>query len=192
VIAGSRYAIVVTATDGNCFSAQSPFGDTYLGGNAYFDSRPNAPGWVGLVGGRLDLPFQTIVEPGEGPGVQLPRPIVRLLGSETDVDGPGNNIRRYLLSVDNWTEYPEDLWLPAPDLEPCGLTADASRTWVTIRGPQSEHIYGFCRITSSDALTRIWFAIPLDAAPPAFVTVELWDRQSDVRVHSEPVFVGQH
>jgi len=58
--AGSAYAIVLTAT-GSCGLFQGPGGDPYLGGNAFYDSRPNAPGWVRLTE-RLDLPFQTVVE----------------------------------------------------------------------------------------------------------------------------------
>jgi hypothetical protein len=43
---------------------QGPPGDSYLGGNLFFDARPNPPGWVcncEFPGERLDLPFQTVV-----------------------------------------------------------------------------------------------------------------------------------
>lgn len=58
VTAGVPYAIVLSS-DGECASQQGPMGDSYPGGEAFFDSRPNPPGvWVPL--GR-DLPFQTYV-----------------------------------------------------------------------------------------------------------------------------------
>lgn len=58
ITAGVPYAIVLSS-DGQCASQQGPTGDSYPGGEAFFDSRPNPPGvWVPL--GR-DLPFQTYV-----------------------------------------------------------------------------------------------------------------------------------
>ena len=48
---------------------QGPVGDPYTGGNAFFDSRPNPPGWVCIcdfAGSALDLPFQTLVAPQPG------------------------------------------------------------------------------------------------------------------------------
>lgn len=68
LIAGQRYAIVlnssgVTASAG-CGIFHGPLGDPYPGGKAYFDARPNAPGWVCIcdfAGSRFDLPFQTVM-----------------------------------------------------------------------------------------------------------------------------------
>jgi hypothetical protein len=60
--AESRFAIVLSS-DGSCGLKQSPLGNSYEGGDGFYDSRPNTPGvWVPLTR-RFDLPFQTLVEP---------------------------------------------------------------------------------------------------------------------------------
>lgn len=61
VTAGTRYALVLTSS-GACGIFQGPTGNPYSGGNAYYDSRPNAAGvWILMSGNRLDLPFQTVM-----------------------------------------------------------------------------------------------------------------------------------
>ena len=63
--AGDVFAIVVSST-GACGLFQGPTGDSYTGGDAFFDSRPNAPGWIcgcEFQGARFDLPFETLVTP---------------------------------------------------------------------------------------------------------------------------------
>ena len=61
--AGSQFAIVLKSA-GSCGVFQGPVGDSYAGGDLYFDALPNAPGWVCVcifAGDRFDLPFQTLV-----------------------------------------------------------------------------------------------------------------------------------
>src|SRR5262245_5110437 len=60
--AGSQFAIVLRST-GSCVVFQGPVGNSYPGGFAFFDSLPNASGWVTFSDGG-DLPFQTLVEDG--------------------------------------------------------------------------------------------------------------------------------
>jgi hypothetical protein len=63
--AGSHFAIVLSSA-GHCGVYRGPIGDSYPGGNAFFDARPNPVGaWVCIcdfAGARFDLPFQTLVE----------------------------------------------------------------------------------------------------------------------------------
>ncbi len=69
--AGDRFAIVLKSTGTTAFEGcglfQGPLGDSYAGGDGFFDARPNPEGrWVCLcdfAGGRFDLPFQTVVAP---------------------------------------------------------------------------------------------------------------------------------
>jgi hypothetical protein len=65
VAPGEVLAIVLSNDTGSCGVAVSPDGDTYLDGKAFFDARPNPPGWVPLAEGSPgeedDLPFQTVV-----------------------------------------------------------------------------------------------------------------------------------
>jgi hypothetical protein len=60
-----RFAIVLKSA-GSCSVFRGPVGDSYPGGNLYFDALPNPSGWVcvcSFPGDRFDLPFQTLVEP---------------------------------------------------------------------------------------------------------------------------------
>jgi hypothetical protein len=58
---GQTLAIVLGAS-GDCGVWQGPAGDSYLGGDGYFDARPNRAGvWVLFSGPAYDLPFQTIM-----------------------------------------------------------------------------------------------------------------------------------
>lgn len=60
--AGDKFAVVLTSS-GSCGIFPGPLGDSYSGGAAYFDARPNPPGWVCFCDfTRFDLPFQTVVE----------------------------------------------------------------------------------------------------------------------------------
>jgi len=66
LLAGDQYAIVLkkrVGTSGNCAIASSPLGSTYDGGEAFFDARPNQPGWVRFseTDLRHDLPFTTVM-----------------------------------------------------------------------------------------------------------------------------------
>jgi hypothetical protein len=60
-VAGDEFAIVVSSA-GSCAISQGPAADSYPGGEAFFESLPNPPGWVPLTPPRLDLPFQTSVQ----------------------------------------------------------------------------------------------------------------------------------
>jgi len=60
--AGDRFAVILSSPDDfGVFSG--PIGDPYPGGQAFFDARPNPAGVWEPLGDRMDLPFQTIVEP---------------------------------------------------------------------------------------------------------------------------------
>jgi hypothetical protein len=60
-----------TALTSNCSYAKSATGDPYAGGEHYFDTRPNPPGWLAaseVPDPAKDLAFETIVDTGSGPG----------------------------------------------------------------------------------------------------------------------------
>jgi hypothetical protein len=55
----------------NCNYANSEPGDLYPGGEHFFDTRPNPPGWLrasDVPDPEKDLAFETIVDTGAGPG----------------------------------------------------------------------------------------------------------------------------
>ena len=58
---GTQYAFVLQS-NGSCGLAPGPVGDPYAGGDAYYDSAPNPPGWLSISIGtdRYDLGFRTL------------------------------------------------------------------------------------------------------------------------------------
>ena len=80
---GSQFAIVLDSS-GDCGSRPGPDGESYAGGQAYFDSRPNPIGlWLCMCSfpGPFDLPFQTFVEPACG----VPEVVGETLAAATEL-----------------------------------------------------------------------------------------------------------
>jgi hypothetical protein len=116
----------------------------------------------------------------------LPAPQLAFVGTE-EYEVGGRELTRYILEVTNWFDYPEEMFDAAPNLPPCGLNDEASRTWVSVLGPSGNHIYGFCAKDDSEDLTRIWFAESRGVPPPSPVRVRLHDRACDLSYLSEPL-----
>ena len=113
----------------------------------------------------------------------LPAPVLTLAGQSVETGGT-----RYRLSVTNWSSYPGALFTAAPDLPPCGLNANASRTWVDIWA--TTRLYGFCALGAPSDLTGLWFFVPVGSAPPNSVFVELTDRRCNTTYTSSPISIG--
>lgn len=65
VSTGDQLTLVLNNTSGTCGISSSPIGDSYPGGEAFYDSRPNSPGWVRFSefdSTAQDLPFQVLLE----------------------------------------------------------------------------------------------------------------------------------
>ena len=58
-VAGDRFAVVLLNPKGSCGIYRSPTGDSYVGGEGFFQALPNLPGWVpfSATETQLDLPF---------------------------------------------------------------------------------------------------------------------------------------
>jgi hypothetical protein len=118
----------------------------------------------------------------------MPVPQLATNGTEDYVDAFGDPYTRYRLTITNWAAYSPELFAAAPDLPPCGLNTNASRTWVSIhRASDSSYIYGFCGLSTPSDLTQIWFAVPRGNAPPLGVYVTLTDRRTGQVVTSNVV-----
>jgi hypothetical protein len=106
----------------------------------------------------------------------LPDPQIQITGSE-DYETGGQAFTRYRISVTNRASYPDSLFAAAPDLPPCGLNANSSRTWVDIHDGDGNRLYGFCALGEADSLGGLWFALPRGTPPPDCVSVTLTDRR---------------
>jgi len=81
---------------------------------------------------------------------RFPNPIIKF--DHKDAQG------RIYIPVVNWSVYPDEMFRAAPELPPCGLNKNASRTWVEIYDADTnKRIYGFCAFGDNENLTRIWF-----------------------------------
>ena len=113
----------------------------------------------------------------------LPNPVLYLTGTEAFVQG-GRNYVRYNYDVFNKDAYPPELFAPAPELPPCGLNKNSSRTWVDIFDQRGKRLYGFCALGKPDNLRGIWFALEEDVVPPSWIYIEMTDRQTDTKYKS--------
>jgi hypothetical protein len=131
--------------------------------------------WIGYLDG-LDGP-DTEPVPDLPP---LTDPALLLTDTEDYISSDGGAYTRYSMTIANWRDYAPELFEPAPDLEPCGLNANASRTWVNIIDAERDaYLYGFCGLGHPQDLTSIWFAVPTDTTPPSMVYVLLYDRLTE-------------
>ncbi len=119
----------------------------------------------------------------------LPDPVLELAGTE-DYAVNGTDFTRYLIPVTNWDLYPAELFEAAPDLPPCGLNNESSRTWVEIYNQDDVEIYSFCALGAPEDLKDIWFAVKKGEAPPESVYIVMIDRRCDLSYVSNKVAIG--
>lgn len=115
--------------------------------------------------------------------LNLPTPRLSITGSERYVAG-GKRFTRYLLKVANSSSFPNSLFVSAPNLPPCGLNKDSSRSWVYILDGEDRYIYGFCALRESEDLNDTWFAVEEGRTPPRSVRMIIEDRQCGVTYES--------
>jgi hypothetical protein len=113
----------------------------------------------------------------------LPNPVGVFVGQEYYEQG-GKQWTRYKLAIDNYTDYPNTLFAPAPSLPPCGKNAQSARTWVEIYDQNGKQLYGFCAVAANSDLTKLWFALEADTIPPSWVYIILNDRQTGTKYKS--------
>ena len=112
-----------------------------------------------------------------------PNPFLYLTGTEYYSTG-GKAFIRYQYDVFNKHQYLGEMFAAAPNLPPCGLNANSSRTWVDIFDQNGKRLYGFCALGAPADLGRIWFALEDGVVPPSWIYIELNDRQTNTKYTS--------
>jgi hypothetical protein len=136
-----------------------------------------------LLAGLFLLPLATdrvSTAPAPAP---LPNPVLMFMGQEP-YEANGKQWMRYNFAVFNKEVYPNELFVAAPNLPPCGKNTKSSRTWVDIYEQSGKRLYGFCALGNSDGLGNLWFAIERDALPPSWIYIEMSDRQTSTKYKS--------
>jgi len=118
----------------------------------------------------------------------LPDPQIELTGIESYTVS-GKNFTRYNLAVANWNAYPPEIFEAAPDLPPCGLNPQSSRTWVEIRDQNGGRIYGFCALNHPMNLTGLWFSVEEGEGPPESAYMVMMDRRCERSLRSNEVSI---
>ena len=113
----------------------------------------------------------------------LPAPVLIYVGPEFYSTG-GKDFTRYRYQVENFANYPNELFAGSPSLPPCGANTNASRTWVDIFDSRGKRLYGFCALGSPADLNKIWFALEPDVVPPSYIYIEMTDRLTNTKYKS--------
>lgn len=113
----------------------------------------------------------------------IPNPVLYLKGTEYYTAG-GQNFIRYKYGVDNFQQFPDELFAAAPNLPPCGANTRSSRSWVDFYTMSGKRLYGFCALGKSENLNSIWFALPDGEVPPSYIYIEINDRQTNTKYKS--------
>ena len=113
----------------------------------------------------------------------LPNPVLAFLGQQSAEIG-GKTKTRYNFEVTNKEEFPADMFAAAPELPPCGTNTKAARTWVDLYDQSGKRLNGFCALTKSGDLSKLWFALDPAEVPPSWVYVEFTDRKTNTKYKS--------
>ncbi len=201
-VSPSTASVIVGKTETFYFSPKDQF-DTFIGttvvwsssdtnvgtidSNGVFSAKASGITTVSAVNGNVigSASVSVIRDP-----TQPLTPQLSFVGSESYTVN-SRTFLRYRLNIDNWNDFPPELFDVAPDLPPCGLNKNAARTWVNIYySINNNYIYGFCALSSPQDLTSIWFALEQGSTPTSGVYVELEDRRINKKYRSNTVSVN--
>lgn len=121
--------------------------------------------------------------PGMAAAPVLPNPMLYFLGQEF-VEIGGKQFTRYHFDVLNKDQYPDELFAASPSLPPCGNNTKAARMWVDIYEQNGRRLNGFCALSKSADLSKIWFSLETGVVPPSWVYIEMTDRKTGTKYKS--------
>jgi hypothetical protein len=113
----------------------------------------------------------------------IPNPIISFTNEYTTIYRTSfDTVYRNLhIRVENYQDFPDELFAPSPHLPACGLNTSASRSYVFIFTDSGRRVGGFCAFESNqDLITiRTWGgALPEELIPPRLY-LQIWDRETN-------------
>lgn len=106
------------------------------------------------------------------------------LGQSATVTTDGDTMVRFMISIENYQAFSNDLFKPATYLKPLAEHLNSSRAWVYIKDQAGNPLQTFGTISNREQLKNLWFAIEKGEAAPSQVYVDIWDRQTDTHFKS--------
>jgi hypothetical protein len=104
-------------------------------------------------------------------------------------EGCSGGVRHYL-HITNWGAYTDTLFIPAPDLPPCGQNENASSTSLDIHdGATGDLVHGYCDLSSAHDLGSFSFVVGFFEPTPETVYVTLTDRRQGIVYRSREVAI---
>ena len=116
------------------------------------------------------------------PGI-IPNPVL-VFHNSTLSPNKSKKVIRYNFFVENFADFPKELFAAAPNLPPCGTNTKAARAWLDFYDSTGKRLNGFCALSGPDDLKAIWFDLEADVIPPSYVYIELNDRQTNTKYKS--------
>ncbi len=99
----------------------------------------------------------------------------------------GDSMMRYMISVENYQAFANNLFQPATYLKPLAEHLNSSRAWVYVKDQNGNPLQTFATINNREQLKNLWFALESSSAAPTDVYVDIWDRQTDTHFKSASV-----
>lgn len=94
---------------------------------------------------------------------------------------------RYMISVENYQDFANNLFQPATYLKPLAEHLNSSRAWVYVKDQDGNPLQTFATINNREQLKNLWIALESSSAAPAQVYIDIWDRQTDTHFKSASV-----
>ncbi|OXU14292.1 WD40 repeat domain-containing protein [Sedimentisphaera salicampi] len=175
------YTYFTDSDDYPCFYSEyggraAQYGDMYYGN--IVDSIPSGMKVVATSSNTITAKVYNIYDTWTS-YEDLPRPEFRI----TDYY-PDGQLNIELLNAE---AYPDQMFEDAPELAPCGLNYNSSRSWVLFYNQDDLQIYGNCAINSAEDFRDLKY--PINREDHEAVYMQIWDRKADVYYNSRLQYI---
>ncbi len=98
----------------------------------------------------------------------------------TGVQPLGGGVDRYIITILNWYDLPEDMFVESPELPVCGINDRASRTYERIFGDDTGFYFSGCGAKGPGAFpSEFSFGFNTSGTMDDYIYIEFYDRKCD-------------